>query len=122
MKVTIEWPGQEPKTWRQIKVDEHHSQRDNCFVKHDGKVYVYKSRRVGTPVLSQVDGKWTEVGRIDISCHIFLGGKDELSYSEYSRTPEALEQAEKWMENWRNERFKTQNKNPVPKYQFPTEV
>ncbi len=113
-KIVLEWPSTiQDKVWRTIKVDEHFSAKGNNFVKYDGKVYVYKDRRIGTVVLGQkdvVEGKgdegkivkrWVEVGRIDISGKIFLGSKDQMSYSEYSRTPEALANAEKFMVEWR---------------------
>jgi hypothetical protein len=110
MKVTLEWPKNQDGAWLRIKVDEHYSNKANRFVKHGGKVYVYKDRRVGTPVLAQtsddyVPRGWVQVGRIEKGGNIFLGGEDEQSYYEYTCTPEAIEQSRKMMEALQRARF-----------------
>jgi len=107
MKVTLEWIGVQPKTWMQAKVDLHYSAMNNNFVKHrkDGediaKVYVFKDCKAGTPVVTKIGKEWVEVGRIDISGNVFLGTKEQLSYAEYNRTPEALESSRTFMKEWK---------------------
>lgn len=111
-KITLEWPGERPKTWRRANVDVQFSRRGNSFVKHRGdgededKVYVFKDRRVGTPVLSKNGNEWVEVGRIEFGGNVFLGGEEQMSYAEYSRTPEALEASKKLMEDLQSKRWK----------------
>ena len=104
MKITLEIPVEnKEKTWKHIKILEQHSRRGNRFVKHDGKILVYKNRKPGTPIVTKKGNEWVQVGRIDIIGTLFLGAKDEMSYAEWQRTPEAREAARSLLRSLRRE-------------------
>ena len=95
-KIQVEW--KKGDKWIYAKVALNYSKRGNYFVKHNGKVFVFKNLRNGTPVLTKTNNGWKIVGRI-VDGVVFIGSKDELSFEEYIRTPEGERQIAKlWNE------------------------
>lgn len=54
--------------------------------------------REGIEVLKLVGKTWVKVGRVTFGT-VFIGKTNELSYSEYSRTPEAVEASRKFLQS-----------------------
>jgi hypothetical protein len=55
--------------------------------------------REGEAVLKLVGKKWVKVGRVSFGT-VFIGKTDELSYAEYSRTPEAVEASRRVLQSF----------------------
>jgi hypothetical protein len=88
MRIKVEW--QEGQAWRSVLISVAVSRHGNFTFKHDGKVYVFKDKREGEPVLVLQAGHWVKAGRVARAC-IFLG--PGMPSDEYYRTPGALESA-----------------------------
>jgi len=104
-KTTIEFPDG-PSKWLQYKVKYFYSKRGNFYAKlarensDKEEIYVWKRFEDGTPVLTLKDGKWVQAGRV-VYGTVFIGGKDELSYEEYLRSPEGIEASKQLLKSLR---------------------
>jgi hypothetical protein len=98
--MTLEWP-EGPEKWRQTRVAVGVSRHSNYYVKHDGKIFVFKDLKEGSKVLGLTDGKWQVVGRITYGT-IFIGGPSEQSYEEWCRSPEGRAKLEADIQNFHN--------------------
>lgn len=114
MKVTVEIPNPlKPKEWRQVTVTVMVSRKGNNYFKLLGKLYVFKAFNPRTPVLTLNDaGKWVVCGRIDGGGNIFLGGKNEMSSFEYSRTTVGIQEAARLWESYRQDLGLWRQKTP----------
>jgi len=88
MRIKVEW--QEGQIWRSVTVDAAVSRNSNYTFKHEGRVYVFKDKREGEPVLVLQNGHWEKAGRVARAC-IFLG--PGMPSDEYYQTFEGLESA-----------------------------
>ncbi|MEA2089185.1 MAG: hypothetical protein U9O89_00270 [Thermoproteota archaeon] len=96
--LTLEFPVEDRQCWRQFEKKERISQKGNRYVKHKGKIYVYRKRKPGAQIVSVVNGEWKVVGRVDCGFHLFIGAEDQLSYHQWQQTPEAREAGKKLLE------------------------
>lgn len=92
-KIRIEWP-EGPGRCRETRAEVGYSRLGNHYINFQGQVYVWKEQKIGEPVLSKVNGKWQVVGRV---AHqgLFIGGQEQQTFDEWSRTLEGKAQLEK---------------------------
>jgi hypothetical protein len=103
MKIEVEWVECMDKghVWKIVKLPVTFTRNGNMMVKHNGKTYVFKKLEAGLPVFVLENGKWVKVGRISRDYHVFLGRENEMSFGEWSLTPEGKEALEKTLkEKW----------------------
>ena len=103
-QIKMEWQVN-PKAWKNLSLPIFHSKNGNIYVKHQGKVYVFKDFKEGTRVYGENrnfntgEARWVVEGRITKHGAIFLG--TGLSYDEYCETPEGQAEVKKMLESLR---------------------
>lgn len=112
MKIRIEWP-EGPGKFRETRVDVGFSRLGNHYATFEGKVFVWSRQEVGEVVISKVNGEWRPVGRVTIN-GLFIGPATELTYAEWSRTPQGKAKIERDFQLFRSDLASFRNSHQEP--------
>ena len=93
---------EEDGKWIRYEASYSRSRQGNFYIKHEGKVYVFKNFENGTPVLTKNGDGWEKVGRISHH-YVFVGPDDKPSYYDWLESPEGEEATRRFLQSLREE-------------------